>query len=41
MLQKEIAQGKQVIDISAFKAGVYHLQIIDGEKTIHQTIVKQ
>lgn len=41
LLQKEIPAGRQQIDISGFNNGVYHLQIISGDKTMHQTIIKQ
>jgi hypothetical protein len=41
ILQKETLSGKQTIDISAFKAGVYHLQVTTGNQTSHQTIVKR
>ena len=41
VLQKEIPSGRQAVDISAFKPGVYHLQITTGNQVSHQTIIKR
>ncbi|MFZ4520119.1 MAG: T9SS type A sorting domain-containing protein [Bacteroidales bacterium] len=41
VLEKSFTGGVQQVDISAFRAGVYHLQIMSGNQTMHQTIVKQ
>ncbi len=41
ILQKELLAGRQNLDISGFRNGVYHLQIITGDRTTHQTIIKR
>ncbi|MCX6305089.1 MAG: T9SS type A sorting domain-containing protein [Bacteroidetes bacterium] len=41
LLQTEIQPGIQHLDISAFKPGAYHLQVITGKQTMHQTIIKR
>ncbi|MCX6266629.1 MAG: T9SS type A sorting domain-containing protein, partial [Bacteroidetes bacterium] len=41
LMEKDFAAGHQVIDISAFRTGAYHLQVITGDHTTHQTIIKR
>ena len=41
ILEKEMPSGRQMTDISGFKAGVYHLQIITGNQTAHHTVIKR
>ena len=41
LMQKQVSPGKQVIDISAFNNGLYHLQIVTGDQTMHSTVVKR
>ena len=41
ILQKEVPSGHQHIDISGLRNGVYHLEIISGDHSTHQTIIKQ
>ncbi len=41
ILEKSFDKGLQQVDVSTFKPGVYHLQIINGNQTINQTIIKR
>lgn len=41
LLKQEIEAGQHAIDLSGFKAGIYHLQILTGEKILHRSIVKR
>jgi len=41
VLQMELSSGRQQIDLTDFKKGVYHLQIITGNRMTHQTVIKR
>jgi hypothetical protein len=41
LLQKETSTGKEMIDLSDYKPGVYNLEIRCGERTSHHTIIRK